>query len=298
MPTFRVGTQGESTDAPISLTDDKQSKPDGVQHGLRFRIAKYLTDKVADENEKLGQERGASQTRIDLALLREAQELAPILEGRMPESMHRFNEVMHHFLSGSSRTLYFKMAELLNCCAGARDRVSEAISFRLEHHSTEMLDHPSCDLPTHVDESKGKPINYSIYQFPIHQGDYHDPDWQYALGTFGAMWEPVRPSRPTRAVGPLCRSNLGDDWIDDGTSALTCHKAPRDYYDSEPELPTKAKLWGSKIWRWHSETDRPSEKAHQAAYRLVQAGTLHNFWVIAEPCIVDISTGAVSTKPT
>jgi hypothetical protein len=58
-----------------------------------------------------------------------------------------------------------------------------------------------------------------------------------------------------------------------------------------PALATRAKVWGSKIWRWHSETDRASKGAHQAAYRLVQSGKLFNFWVIAEPCIVDIGSG-------
>lgn len=226
-----------------------------------------------------------------MVLLEEAKELGPLSQLKTSSDMKRFYEVMDHFLGGSSRTLYFKMSELLTTCAGARRRVTEAIAFRLANHSNTILGSPSCDLATHVDMSSGTPVKYSIYQFPIKQGDYRDTDWQFALGTFGAMWEPLPPRTPRRAVGSLCMSTRGEDWIDDGTTALTCHR-PRKFDIDVPQAhPTCAKVWGTKVWRWHSETDRTSERVHQAAYRLVQSGRLHTFWVIAEPCIVDIETG-------
>jgi len=142
--------------------------------------------------------------------------------------------------------------------------------------------------------SHGKPVRYSVYQFPIHQSDYRDTDWQFALGTFGAMWEPLIPKRGN-PIGALCRSNVGDDWIDEGTMARTRNQSPQACFNVFVPRPTQAKVWGTKIWRWHSETDRASEKVHQAAYRLVQSGRLQNFWVIAQPCIVDIRTGEPTT---
>ena len=133
-------------------------------------------------------------------------------------------------------------------------------------------------------------MHYSVYQFPIHQSDYHDTDWQFALGTFGAMWEPLIPKYGL-PVGVLCRSNVGDDWIDEGTMALTHNNsATRKLQASCTGQSTQAKVWGTKIWRWHSDTDRASVKVHQAAYRLVQSGMAAQISPLANR-IVDIRTG-------
>jgi hypothetical protein len=130
------------------------------------------------------------------------------------------------------------------------------------------------------------------------RGDYNDTDWQFALGTFGAMWEPLRPPKQASFGYSLCRSKLGNDWIDEGTNALTRNQSPQDRICLSVPWPAYAKVWGSKIWRWHSETNRSSEVAHQAGYRLVQSGRLQNFWVIAVHCMVDISTGWPPTTAT
>jgi hypothetical protein len=289
--TFTNASVGESTDAPVSLDDDRQVKEEAQEHNAVFWIEKGLADCFYYYDEAVGQLKGFSQQEIDLQLLQQAKELAPRTQGKTSAQMQRFNEVMDHFLAGSGRTVYFKMAELLNTCGGARRRVSEAITFRLSRHLDVIFGHPSCDLSTNIDTSRGKPVKYSIYQFPIHQNDYQDTDWQFALGTFGAMWEPLRPKTNARAAGPLCRLNVGDDWIDEGTLAQTRNKPPKDCFNMPEPRPTHAKVWGTKIWRWHSETDRPSEQVHQAAYRLVQSRRLRNFWVVALPCIVEISTG-------
>lgn len=293
MSTFTETSPRSSVAAPQTLDDDAQVKEEAAAHNLRFWLEKGLVEYFYLYDEAYGKLHGISQEEIDMVLIEQAKEIGPESQGKKLDEMQRFSEVMDHFQGGSSRTMYFKMSELLTTCAGARRRVSEAIRFRLLHHSDVILGSPSCDLPTHVDTSTGKPIKYSIYQFPIHQSDYgnHDTDWQFALGTFGAMWEPLPPARPQTAVGPLCTSTRGDDWIDEGTMALT-RNAPRKLdIGASQARPTRAKVWGSKVWRWHSGTDRADERVHQAAYRLVQSGRLHNFWVIAEPCIVDIDTG-------
>lgn len=287
MATFK---QGETTPAPKSLDDDRQVQEEMREHNLRFWIEKGLADSFYYYDETVGTIKGFSQQEIDLRLLEQAKEFGPLTQLKTSEKMQRFNEVMNNFLGGSGRTLYFKMADLLNSCAGARLRVSQAITFRLARDTDVIFGNPSCDLPTHIDMSRGKPVHYSVYQFPIHQSDYHDTDWQFALGTFGAMWEPLIPKYGL-PVGALCRSNVGDDWIDEGTMARTRNTSPQECFNLSLPRPTQAKVWGTKIWRWHSETDRASEKVHQAAYRLVQSGRLQNFWVIGQPCIVDIKTG-------
>ena len=66
---------------------------------------------------------GISQEDVDLVLLEQAKAFGPLAQGKSPEDMARFDEVMEHFLAGHGRTLYFKMAELLSSCAGARRRV-------------------------------------------------------------------------------------------------------------------------------------------------------------------------------
>ena len=84
--------------------------------------------------------------------------------------------------------------------------------------------------------------------------------------------------------------------MDSGTMALTRNEAPATRHAPVQFKVTRAKVWGAKVWRWHSKTDRPSEQVHKAGFRLVQSGLLKNFWVIAEPCIVDIATGRPVAK--
>jgi hypothetical protein len=297
MSTFTADSPGRSVDAPASLADNAQVKEDAAPHNVRFWVEKALVGYFYWYDELYGKLHGISQEEIDMVLLEEAKELGPLSQGKRPKDMQRFYEVMEHFQAGAKTALYFKMAELLRTCAGARRRVTEAITFRLERHLDVILGSPACDLPTHVDVRNGKPTLYSIYQFPIHQYDYHDTDWQFALGTFGAMWEPLASTAPTTSAGPICASQLGDNWIDPGTLALTRMRAPGTSDGPPPAQPRYAKVWGSKIWRWHSETDRASERVHQASFRLVQSGRLKNFWVIAEPCIVEIGSGMPVSAP-
>lgn len=291
MSTFAEGPADRSVAAPTKLDDDAQVKDEAASHNALFWIQKALVEYFYLYDEAYGRLHGISQDEIDMVLVEQAKELGPRSQGKKLDDLQRFNEIMDHFQGGSNRTLYFKMSELLTTCAGARRRVSEAISFRLSHQSNVILGSPSCDLSAHVDTSTGRPIKYSIYQFPIHQFDYHDTDWQFTLGTFGVMWEPLPGAKPRAVMGPLCTSSRGDNWIDDGTLALTQNSSRKIVICAANQRPTRAKVWGSKVWRWHAGTDRTSERVHQAAYRLVQSGRLHNFWVIAEPCVVDIETG-------
>ena len=124
--------QGETTPASTkSLADDKQVQEEMREHDLRFWIEKLLALSFYYYDETVGTIKGFSQQEIDFRLLQQAKEFGPLTQLRTSEKMQRFNEVMNNFLGGSGRTLYFKMADHLNSCAGARHRVSQAISFRL-----------------------------------------------------------------------------------------------------------------------------------------------------------------------
>jgi hypothetical protein len=287
-----VGTfkPGATTPAPKNLEDDKQVREEIRDHNSAFKLLQSLAGSFYFFDQVEGKLKGLSQDEIDLRLLEQAKKYGPRTEGKSPEQMERFNEIMNYFLDGSGRTLYFKMADLLNSCLGAQHRVSEAITFRIARHADLVFGSPSCDKPTQIDYSRGKPVPYSVYQFPIHQGDYQDTDWKFSLGTFGAMWMPLIPKRGIPA-GVMCKSDVDDNWIDEGTLALIRNKSPQECFNMSVPRPTQAKVWGTKIWRWHSGTDRVSEAVHKAGYRLVQSGRLKNFWVVAEPCIVDIKTG-------
>ncbi len=239
MGTFK---RGETTPVQNSFGDDKQVQQDVPRHNLKSLLVSLTVGAFYYYDQAEGKLKDFSQEKIDLNLLQQAKTLGPLEQGKTSEQMPRFNEVMDSFLAGTGATLYFKMADLLNTCSGARSRVSEAITSRLARHADVIFGSPSCDLPTHVDVSRGKPIHYSVYQFPIHQLDYHDTDWQFSLGTFGAMWEPLIPKQGM-PVGVLCRSNVGDDWIDEGTMALIRNEPPQKCFNvSSPSAYTSKGL--------------------------------------------------------
>lgn len=295
MATFKIVPPGDSVVAERQFDDDSQN---GLTNTSNLS---YVVEAFDWLNGKFGRLAGRSQDEIDLALLRlagdggpSAQDLSSLkaidaVKHAIPGGMPRFKEVFSHFLSGSKNALQFATSELLRTCPRARRAVTEKIAMRLARHSDVILGHPACDMDNYLDMSRHKPRSYAAYWFDIAQAEYDDTDWQFALGTFRLMWEPLLPAGP--AVGPLCTSRLGDDWIDEGTLALTRHRPPAPWGQSSSARPIRARVWGAKVWRWHSQTGRASLEVHQAAYRLVQKGKLHNFWVIGEPCVINIASG-------
>jgi hypothetical protein len=89
----------------------------------------------------------------------------------------------------------------------------------------------------------------------IRQRDYVIDDWQLALGSFAFEWEVVNKS--------------GD------------------------KKRTFARVWGANEYKWHPAAARVTQCLHQAGDRLTRSEEIKskNFWMVATPTVIVISTG-------
>jgi len=271
---------------------DDESILDYIERTSFSNLEKIAMEYYAKKESINGMFKSLSQDQIDMEFIKDIHKFVnDYMRGK--SKLERYNELMNHFLSGSYNNLSFNISDLLTTNKGARIQVSDCINMRLIRHSDSLLMHPSCDTDSSFTDFNVKhPRKYGAYSFKIPQEAYKDLDWHFSLGTYTVFWEPiVKKTKHHNSATPLCSHNLGKSFIDQGTLALTKHKSPSELLLQTYDTVKYAKVWGAKIWRWHKDTWRDDKLLHQAAYRLVQSGKLNNFWVIANPCIIDVKTG-------
>jgi hypothetical protein len=240
------------------MADETLSQVDGAAKSLGKKAA---IDLVCEAVDIYAKKYGEPQAAADIRLFKIAEVVTMKKNGRAAS-------FLEHFLYGDGSPIEFDLALLLRESAAVRTLISKTITSRLQANP----------------ELVNRTMSGGPFEFPIHQWDYHlaDHDWEYALGTFFIEWEVDASKSPQSSSSPQS-SRPG------GTVAKTGMLPPTSF--SIPSLPEHAKIYGAKEYHWHDKTQRVTECLHQAGYRLAAAGVAKNFWMIAKPCVIQISTG-------
>ena len=205
-----------------------------------------------------------SQNQSDRALFKLAEYVTMSPDGRAAQ-------FLEHFLSGSGKTIKFDCKTLLKEDSGVRQRVTSEIIKRIKANPS-LLTAKYCggDLC-----------------MPIRQSDFSVLDWKYALGSFPIEWSVIATKKPY-SRGPMCVFNLGVNYIDLGTLALTKSKSPGLYSE---EVATAVYIYGENEYKWHPTDDRISQCVHKAGERLTKSKTTpaKNFMMVGKGCILPLS---------
>lgn len=231
---------------------------------------KAAIDLVCGAVDSYAKSEGQSQEFADIVLFELAKAIKMKPEGRAAK-------FLDHFLFGNGDPIEFDCATLIKEDRGVRQRVKSEISRRLQ----------SCP------RLSARKMSGGAFLIPIRQRDYEVSDWLNALGSFAIEWEVVDTQRSV-GRGSLGSSTLGRDWIDPGTLSLTRNTSPSARHEP-PLLPQKVKIYGANEYKWHPAAPRVTQCLHQAGDRLAKSRVKSmNFWMIARPCVMDLSTGLPS----
>jgi hypothetical protein len=218
----------------------------------------------------------------------------------------RARKFYEHFLFGGGTPIEFDIADLLMEDDKARKYISKTISDKIR--SKPQLGRQQwvpCDIesqlrprPELYDKSVSNP--FKDFEFPLEQKDYSVPDWRNATGSFFIEWEAVTSETVfEKSRNPMCGYQLGDAWVDSGTNARTRTPTPGPTGKSwfENQLPKYVAVWGLREYHWHPEkevSDRADACLHEAGNRMNNSPVLfttRNYWVFANPCLINLQSG-------